>query len=435
MADSARFKVRRDAVCCPPIFLTDRRKHSLQVLFVHPNFPGQFRRIAAALARSKDWDIVGLGDASWTKGSAVVPNVRVINYPAPPTTSEATHPYARKFDDAVRRGVQAAQALAAAKKNEGLRPDVIVTHPGWGDGFFLRDVFPDTKVIGLFEYFYNARGADVGFDPEFPSRLDDAPRLHALNAVQLLALQSCDRGFSPTQWQRSRFPAMWQDRLAVLHEGIDTSQVAPDPAATATLSDGTKLRAGDEVLTYVARNLEPYRGYHIFMRALPAILKARPRCRVLIVGGEGASYGPKPVPPMTYRQKYLGEVAAQLDLSRVHFVGRIPFNQYLKVLQISRLHVYLTYPFVLSWSMMEAMSAGCLVLASATPPVQEVLSDGENGLLFPFMSHEALAERAIEALAAPDQYAALRANARKTMVDKYDFEKVSLPAYLQMLGG
>jgi glycosyltransferase involved in cell wall biosynthesis len=406
----------------------------LQVLFVHPNFPGQFRRVASALARSKDWDIVGLGDASWTKGSAAVPHIRVINYPAPPTTSEATHPYARKFDEAVRRGVQAAQALAAAKKNEGLRPDVIVTHPGWGDGFFLRDVFPDTKVIGLFEYFYNSRGADVGFDPESPARPDDGPRLHALNAVQLLALQSCDRGFSPTQWQRSRFPAMWQDRLAVLHEGIDTGQVVPDPAATATLHDGTKLQAGDEVLTYVARNLEPYRGYHIFMRALPAILKARPRCRVLIVGGEGASYGPKPVPPMTYRQKYLDEVAAQLDLSRVHFVGRIPFNQYLKVLQISRLHVYLTYPFVLSWSMMEAMSAGCLVLASATPPVQEVLSDGENGLLFPFSSHEALAERAIEALAAPEQYAALRANARKTIAQNYDFETVSLPAYLRMLG-
>jgi glycosyltransferase involved in cell wall biosynthesis len=406
----------------------------LQVLFVHPNFPGQFRRIATALARKPGFTVMGAGDATWIKGAAAIPDVRVIHYPAPPSTSDATHPYARKFDDAVRRGVQVAQTLAAAKKNQDLRPDVIVTHPGWGDGFFLRDIFPETKVIGLFEYFYNSRGADVGFDPESPARPDDSPRLHALNAVQLLALQSCDQGFSPTQWQRSRFPAMWQDRLAVLHEGIDTGQVAPDPAATATLPDGTKLRAGDEVLTYVARNLEPYRGYHIFMRALPAILKARPGCRVLIVGGDGASYGPKPIPPMTYRQKYLDEVAAQLDLSRVHFVGRIPFNQYLKVLQISRLHVYLTYPFVLSWSMMEAMSAGCLVLASATPPVREVLSDGDNGLLFPFPSHEALAELAIEALAAPQKYAALRANARKSIVDKYDFETVSLPAYLRMLG-
>jgi glycosyltransferase involved in cell wall biosynthesis len=406
----------------------------VQVLLVHPNFPGQFRRVATALGRTQGNSVIGIGDANWIRGASPVANVRLLTYPAPTTTSEATHPYARKFDDAVRRGVQAAQALAAAKKKENLRPDVIVTHPGWGDGFFLRDVFPDTKVIGLFEYFYNAHGADVGFDPEFPSRPDDAPRLHALNAVQLLALQSCDEGFSPTHWQRSRFPEIWQRQLAVLHEGIDTRQVAPDTAATATLPDGTKLNAGDEVLTYVARNLEPYRGYHVFMRALPAILKARPLCRVLIVGGDGASYGAKPIAPMTYRQKYLDEVAAQLDLSRVHFLGRLPFNQYLKVLQISRLHLYLTYPFVLSWSMMEAMSAGCLVLASATPPVEEVLSDGENGLLFPFLSHEHLARRAIEALAKPEKYAALRIHARKAIVEKYDFETVSLPAYLRMLG-
>jgi glycosyltransferase involved in cell wall biosynthesis len=408
------------------------RSFLLRVLLLHPNFPGQFRRIAGVLARTPGVEVVGFGDSTWIKGTSPVEGVRVIGYPAPPSGAESAHPYARKFDEAIRRGVQAAQVLGAAKK-EGLLPDVILVHPGWGDGFFLRDVFPGVKVIGLFEYFYNARGADVGFDPESPARPDDGPRLHALNAVQLLALQSCDDGFCPTEWQRSRFPAIWQERLSVLHEGIDTRQVAPDPAATATLPDGTKLKAGDEVLTYVARNLEPYRGYHIFMRALPAILKARPQCRVLIVGGDGASYGPKPVAPMTYRKKYFDEVAGQLDVSRVHFLGRIPFNQYLKVLQISRLHVYLTYPFVLSWSMMEAMSAGCLVLASATPPVQEVLSDGENGLMFPFLSHDALAERAIEALANPGRYAGLRANARQTIVGKYDFETVTLPAYRRML--
>jgi glycosyltransferase involved in cell wall biosynthesis len=422
-----------DAVRSAPN-LPAKTESCVRVLLVHPNFPGQFRRIAGVLGRMQGVEVFGLGDSTWMRGTTPVERVRTAGYAPPATASEATHPYARKFDEAIRRGVQAAKALGEAKRTENLRPDVILTHPGWGDGFFLRDVFPGTKVIGLFEYFYNARGADVGFDPESPSRPDDGPRLHALNAVQLLALQSCDEGFCPTPWQRSRFPQMWQDRLAVLHEGIDTREVAPDAGATATLPDGTKLRAGDEVLTYVARNLEPYRGYHVFMRALPAILKARPQCRVLIVGGDGASYGPKPTPPMTYRQKYLDEVAPQLDMSRVHFVGRIPFQQYLKVLQISRLHVYLTYPFVLSWSMMEAMSAGCLVLGSATPPVQEVLRDGENGLLFPFLSHEALAERAIDALANPEKYVALRANARETIVRKYDFDTVSLPAYLKMLG-
>jgi glycosyltransferase involved in cell wall biosynthesis len=376
--------------------------------------------------------VVGVGDSSWMKSTTPLPGVQVIGYPAPDKSGVSTHPYARKFDEAVRRGQQVVQTLAAHKQ-QGLEPDVILAHPGWGDAFFLRDFFPGSKVIGLFEYFYRPRGADVGFDPESPSRLEDIFRLRALNATQLLALDSCDEGFCPTAWQRSLFPPMWKERLSVLHEGVDTSTVAPDLAATVTLPDGATFNAGEEVLTFVSRNLEPYRGYHIFMRALPAILQARPQCQVLIVGADGASYGPGLPAPQTYRQKYLDEVAEKIDLSRVHFTGQLPFPEYLKVLQVSRLHVYLTYPFILSWSMMEAMSAGCLLLASATRPVEEVLTEGENGLLFPFLSHEALAQRAIEALADPGAFAELRRNARETILRKYDFESVSLPAYLRML--
>jgi len=332
----------------------------------------------------------------------------------------------------VRRGQQVIQTLAAYKQ-QGLEPDVIVAHPGWGDAFFLREFFPGARIVGLFEYYYHARGADVGFDPETPSKLEDVFRLRMLNTTQLLALDSCDEGFSPTEWQRSRFPAMWQERLSVLHEGIDTARVAPDAGASFTLPNGAVLKAGDEVLTYVSRNLEPYRGFHVFMRALPAILQARPQCQVLIVGADGSSYGPKAVGAESHRQKYLAEVAGKLDLSRMHFLGALPFGDYVKVLQVSRLHVYLTYPFILSWSMLEAMSAGCLVLASSTPPVEEVITDGENGLLFPFRSHDVLATRAIDALSTPESFTRLRQRARESVVRKYDFETVSLPAYLQML--
>jgi glycosyltransferase involved in cell wall biosynthesis len=376
--------------------------------------------------------VVGVGDSSWMKTEARIPDVPVIGYPAPDKSGVSTHAYTRRFDEAVRRGLQVVQTLTAHKQ-QGLEPDVILAHPGWGDAFFLRDFFPGSKVIGLFEYFYRPRGADVGFDPESPSRLEDIFRLRALNATQLLALDSCDEGFCPTSWQRSLFPAMWQDRLSVLHEGVDTGLVAPDAAATVTLPDGATFHAGQEVLTFVSRNLEPYRGYHILMRALPAILQARPQCHVLIVGADGVSYGPKLPSPQTYRQKYLDEVADKIDQSRVHFTGHLPYSDYLKVLQVSRLHVYLTYPFILSWSMMEAMSAGCLLLASATRPVEEVLTEGENGLLFPFLSHDVLAQRAIEALADPGAFVKLRQHARETIVHKYDFESVSLPAYLRML--
>ena len=364
--------------------------------------------------------------------AAAVPDVSVIRYPAPSHKGVSTHPYTRKFDEAVRRGQQVIQTLTEHKQ-QGLEPDVILAHPGWGDAFFLRDFFPGARVIGLFEYFYHPRGADVGFDPESPSKLDDIFRLRILNATQLLALDSCDEGYCPTAWQRGLFPARARDRLSVIHEGIDTTEVRPGPEASVTLPDGTVVNAGDEVLTFVSRNLEPYRGYHVLMRALPDILRERPQCRVLIVGGDGSSYGPKPPAPLTHRQKYLDEVADRLDLSRVHFLGRLPYADYLKVLQVSRLHVYLTYPFILSWSMLEAMAAGCLVLASATPPVQEVIADGDNGMLFPFLSHDVLARRAIEALADPAAFASLREQARQTVVQRYDFETVSLPAYMRML--
>lgn len=405
----------------------------LEVLFVHPNFPGQFRKVAAALARLPGVRVVGVGDASWMKSTVPLNGVPVIGYSAPAEGDKTLlHPWARYFDAAVRRGEQVMNSLVAHKE-QGLEPDVIVTHPGWGDAFFLRDFFPGTKVVGLFEYYYHARGADVGFDPEFPSSMSDIFRLRTLNATQLMALDACDEGFCPTQWQRSRFPAVWQERLGLMHEGVETSVVRPDASAEVLLPNGARLKAGDEVLTFVSRNLEPYRGYHIFMRALPAILDARPNCQVVIVGADGSAYGPPSGTGKTYRERYLSEVEDALDMSRVHFMGTLAHADYVRVLQVSRLHVYLTYPFILSWSALEAMAAGCLVLGSATQPVEEVITDGENGLLFPFHSPRSLATRAIEALAQPADYDGLRQAARQTIVDRYDFETVSLPAYKRII--
>ena len=404
----------------------------MEVLFIHPNFPGQFRRVAQALARKPGYRVIGVGDQRWMSEANRLPDVPVITYPPPGDSGLVMHAHARGFDAAVRRGLQVVNTLTAHKQ-QGLEPDVIFVHPGWGDGYYLRDFFPGAKVVGLFEFYYHPRGADVGFDPEFPSSFDDIFRLRTTNATQLLALDACDQGFCPTQWQRSLFPEVWRERLSLLHEGVDTQLVAPDSEAELTLPDGTHLRAGDEVLTFVSRNLEPYRGYHILMRALPEIMRERPHCHVVIVGGDGVSYGKRPKGGKSYRQQYLDEVAEGIDLSRVHFTGTLPYLTYIKVLQVSRLHIYLTYPFILSWSMLEAMSAGCLVLGSATPPVEEVIRDGQNGLLFPFLEPARLAQAAIEALAQPEAFNHLRTQARQTILDDYDFQRVSLPAYLRYL--
>jgi glycosyltransferase involved in cell wall biosynthesis len=404
----------------------------LEILFVHPNFPGQFRRLAARLAHEPGVHVYALGDASWMEGTSPVDEVTLWSYPSVSHQENGIHPHARNFHAAVCRGHQTAQTLITHKR-QGFEPDVIVVHPGWGDAFYLKTIFPGTPVVGFFEYYYRIWGADVGFDPEFPRNFDDLFRIHTLNATQLLALESCDVGYCPTQWQRTCFPAAYQDRLQVIHDGIDTQRVSPNPAATIELPSGHVVHAGDEILTFVARNLEPYRGYHIFMRALPHILKERPQCHVLIVGGDGVSYGRALPPGQSYRDIYLGEVREQLPMDRVHFLGVVPYNTFLQVIQVSRVHVYLTYPFILSWSVLEAMSAGCLVVASATPPVEEVITHGTNGLLVPFRDVGALATAVVGALEDPEHYASLRTHARQTIIDRYDFSSKIYPAFHKLL--
>jgi glycosyltransferase involved in cell wall biosynthesis len=253
------------------------------------------------------------------------------------------------------------------------------------------------------------------------------------NAINHLGLDAADWGQTATQWQRNQYPPRYRDRISIIHEGIDTDLVRPDPSARIWLRSGLSCGYGDEVITYSARNLEPYRGFHAFMRALPKVLQARPEARVLILGGDGVSYGRQPPVAASWRQHLLQELDGKLDLGRVHLLGRLPFRQYLSVLQLSAVHIYLTYPFVLSWSLLEAFAAGCLVIGSRTPPVEEIIVDGENGYLVDFFDTEGLADRIGEVLANGAGAARVRLAARQRLVDKYDLKTVCLPVYLGLL--
>ena len=403
------------------------------ILFVHQNFPGQFRHLATALADDPGHGVVALGDAARLQGRAALhPRLRTLGYPSEGAKAgPGTHHYVREFEAAVRRG-QAVVRAAMQVRQQGFVPDVVVAHPAWGEALFLRDIFPAARHVCYCEFYYHGEGADVGFDPEFPASLDSRLRARVRNATQLLALAAADAGIAPTEWQQTRYPTEFQPKIQLLHEGIDTGTVRPDPQAVLRLG-GRTLTAADEVVTYVARNLEPYRGIHVLLRALPALLAARPRAEVVIVGGDEVSYGQQLPAGETYRARYSREVGDRVDWSRVHFLGRIPYADFLTVLQVSSVHVYLTYPFVLSWSLLEAMAAGCLVVASATPPVREVLRHGGNGLLVDFFDHAALAEVVGQVLAKPSDQAGLRAAARETIVDRFDLRTRCLPAQVRFL--
>lgn len=403
----------------------------MRCLFIHQNFPGQFKFWAAELAGRHGMQVAGLGDAANLGKRDARFSYPVLGYPARKPYKSGTHHYLASFEAAIRRGqdvVRACQQMRA----KGFVPDLIVGHPAWGELLFVKDVFPGARVIAYFEFFYGAEGRDVGFDPEFPLQADARYKLRIRNSTQLQTLATCDAGISPTRWQRSTYPAHEQARIQVIHEGLDLDVLKFNPEARFSLPDGRALSREDQVITYVSRQLEPYRGFHVFMRALPDLQKRLPHAHFVIVGANGVSYGvPPPKPYASYREMLLAEVGSRLDHSRIHFSGRIPYADYIDLLQVSKLHIYLSYPFVLSWSMLEAMACGAPILGSATPPVQEVIRDGENGFLFDFFDREQLVERAVDILQRDVE--PIRRTAREDIEASYSCRKHSLPAYQRLL--
>ncbi len=403
----------------------------MRVLFIHQNFPGQFRFAAEALMAAGH-DIAVITD---DRNKRPLKGPQIARYRFTPKLIEDLSASAATVLQRFQRGEAAARAMLALRQR-GFIPDVIVGHPGWGEMLLANAVYPQSRLIAHAEFYYSAEGADVGFDPEFPDVTDALRmRLTAKNLPLLAALTDCHTAIAPTRWQASRCPPEFAGKMRTIHEGIRTDLVMPDPAA-AFIVPGTShtFRPGDELITFVNRNLEPMRGFHIFIRALPEILRARPKAHVVIVGGDGVSYGAPPPAGQTWKGVFLAEVGDTLPLERVHFVGQVPYQSFIALMQATRLHVYATYPFVLSWSMLEAMSAGALVLGSATPPVVEMLEDGVNGLLYDFFDTRTLIDRAVAALADPASFDHLRQAARQTIVERYDLATVCLPSWLTAIG-
>ena len=400
----------------------------MNYLFVHHNYPGQYQHLAIHLAAQPGNRVVFVSQPNENR----IQGVETVFYTPFRSLTPGIHHYVADLEQAVIWG-QSVHEACRALKAQGFRPDIMIGHSGWGETLFLKDVWPDVPLLAYFEFYYRPDGSDVGFDPMLPATLDDPPRLRLKNAVNRLASDGADWGQTATRWQASLYPPQMRRRISVLHEDIDTAVARPGEVSVQISTCTRSLTRADEVITFIARNLEPYRGFHVFMRALPEILRRRPRAEVVIVGGNDVSYGPAAPPGTSFRQMMMDEVGANMDLSRVHFLGRVPYGTFLDLLRLSSAHVYLTYPFVLSWSLLEALSSGCLVIGSSTPTVKEVIRDGHNGLLVDFFDLAGLCDRIDAVLDHPDRMQAMRDNARRTVIERFDLRTVALPRQLALI--
>lgn len=399
-----------------------------RILFVHNNFPAQFGQIAAllslrhrcaAISSPTGRQVGQIPLRKWSLSRGTTPNL---------------FPVAVRAEADTMRGAAAAE-VADGMRERGFVPDLIIGHPGWGETIFLREVFPAARQILYGEFYYWSSGGDVGFDPEFGEpALAEKMRVHAKNATGLLAYAEADRIVSPTAFQASTLPALLRSRQHVIHEGIDTAAIRPSQAKPVRLADGTMLDGTDPVVTLVNRRFEPMRGFHTFMRALPRFQAALPNARAVLIGADQpGGYGMPAGEGATWKGRMLAELDGRLDLSRVHFTGVVPNDRMHDILRHASAHVYLTYPFALSWSMLEAMALGCLVIGSRTSPVEEAIQDGRNGLLVDMLDADALADRMIEACREQARLAPLREAARRTVVERYDRETVCIPAWLKLV--
>ncbi len=402
----------------------------MKFLFIHQNFPAQFKHSARALAIDTNHQVVGM---AISQHSQSVPGVQLVRHSMEFTPTQP-HPYLIQYEKQIQNGLSVVAAALELQKS-GFVPDVICAHPGWGEALFIKDVFPKARLVCYQEFYYRFEGSDVNFDPEFPRMgMENAHHLRVRNSSTLQSLACADANYSPTEWQRSQYPKLFREKIDCIHDGIDTDVFSPDPRAWVKIGVNARhFTKQDEVITFVNRNLEPYRGFHSFMKALPEILRRRPKAHVVIIGGDDVSYGSPRDDRVSYRQHYFNEIASNVDLNRIIFCGRIPYMHYLSLLQISSCHVYLTYPFVLSWSMLEAMSTCAPIVGSKTGPVLEVIENEFSGLLTDFLSPLQIADSVCELLNNKELAKFIGTNARNVIQSKYDLKQICLPKQIKLL--
>ena len=404
----------------------------MKFIFIHQNFPAQYVHLAPKLV-SLGHHCIAIGN-NHIKESKSITTIKYSINSSKKYSSANLHPWTIDIQTKFLRAEAVAKKLLKIKK-QGFIPDLIIGHSGWGELIAVKDIFPNTPVLNHFEFIYQISGADTNFDKEFSQKdwFEDV-KIRIKRYSHLMTLHDMDHAITPTKWQASTAPEIYSKKISIIHEGIDTNKIRPNKDAFLYLKKADlRFTSKDQIITYVARNLEPYRGFHVFMRMLPILQQLNPNCHVIIVGGDSVSYGNPPSNCSTWRTKLLEELQGKLDLSKIHFVGYVPHKTLHNLFQVSSCHVYLTYPFILSWSLLEAMSCEAIVVASDTDPLKEVIVDNKNGFLVDFFDYSALAKKISKILDSKDEYEFIKKNARRTIIENYDLHNICLPKQLKLI--
>lgn len=400
----------------------------LNILFIHYELPGQFIHLIRYLAKNPHYRVFGICQENAKDLNDSSHYQKIFTYKAKKINSTSTHHYVADLQRSVLNAQAVSEILEKCLRQEIIF-DLAVAHTGWGEALYFKNVFPDTPLVGYVEFFFHAKGADAGFDPLYPISKDRALQIKTLNAQLLLGMNECDALVTPTRWQKSLFPKMWHSAINVIHEGVDIQNCKPDQDIFITLPDGTQLTRKNEVVTYSARNLEPYRGFPVLLKAIELIVNRRPDCHIIITGGDDISYSKRLPAGECYREKLLKTVS--LPAERVHFLGKVSYKTHLQILQLSSAHIYLTYPFVLSWSFIEAMSCGCVMIASDTQPVMDVIEPNINGVVVNFFDEQGIADQVDAVFNHPQRKKHLGKAAREKIKQYYQYQ-FSINCYLHL---
>lgn len=386
---------------------------TLNILFIHPNFPGQFKALINSLVSHKNVRLAFIT----TRQDAEQRGVIIKKYAAPERQVDGVHKYLRTLNQDM-NGAQEITKAAIELAREGFVATAVVGHIGWAGLMFMREVFPDAKLIGYTEWYFKWQNSWEHFSGE-KLNMDQKISTRMLNATSVLGIEALDACVTPTHWQRSVFPKMYQRNMHVIHEGIDTNTCEPQARRTLFVPGCLKPLSPElKLVTYVSRAMEPARGFFTFMDAAARLAKLDPEVQFVIVGRPHAAYSGSTGDGPTYKEQAIEKY--DVDMSRMHFCGKLQYDDYLQVLKNSSVHVHFSMPYTLSWSALEAMACGCAMVGSSNAPVNEAIEHDVNGRLVNFFDAEGLVREVQDLLADRNEAERLGLAARETVLSRYE---------------